>query len=262
MRPTASLLEGLAFVLVHSPIVGPDTWEPVAQVLRSRQAHVVVPELVDDGSPPFWRQHARCVVRRIAEDVEPGLQLVLVAHSGAGQLLGVLGPVLRDAGYQVAAHILADAGLPPEGLSRLEQLERETPQFADELRALFEDGQRFPVWSDEALAPLVPDAERRAQLLGGVRQLPPPYWEEQIPTALDWPDAPVGALIFSASYDATVRAAREQQWPVRIIDDDNHFVALADEERVADELLALTQILLTPEGDDSGVTRIIDGPVS
>lgn len=228
-----------AFVLVHSPLTGPDTWEPVAAELCARQIPTAVPDLVDDGSPPFWRQHTRCVVRSVAEELTPGVPLVLVTHSGAGQLLGVIGPVLRDAGYEIAAEILADAGLPPGGRSRLEQLDDDAPTFAEQLRTTLGDGEAFPQWDDATLAPLVPDAERRERLRTHLRSQGPGYWVEPIPTAVDWPDAPVGALIFSDGYEPTVEAARDNGWPLRILDAANHFLPLADEALVADELLAL-----------------------
>jgi hypothetical protein len=51
------------FVLVHSPSVGPLTWTPVADRLRSHGYESVVPSLVDvaDAEPPFWP--------RVVEDV-------------------------------------------------------------------------------------------------------------------------------------------------------------------------------------------------
>jgi hypothetical protein len=217
-------------------------------VLAARGVAASVPDVIDDGSPPFWRQHARCVVRGIAEDVEPGLPLVLVAHSAAGQLLGVLGPVLRDAGYRVAAEVLADAGLPPEGRSRLQQLDDDAPQLADQVRSLLDTGGGFPAWTNDDVAPLVPGEQRRAQLLSELRPPPPAYWVEQIPTAVDWPDAPIGALIFSDAYTPTLEAATENGWPVRSLDGDNHLLALADEARVADELLALVGELVPGDG--------------
>lgn len=238
------MVEPYAFVLVHSPVVGPGTWTPVAEALQARDAVTVVPELTDDGSPPFWRQHTRCVVRGIAEDVTPGVPLVLVAHSAAGQLLGVLGPVLRDAGYRVAAEILVDAGLPPGGRSRLAQLDEQSPELADQVRGLLDDGIGFPAWTDDDLVPLVPDDERRRRLLDELRPPPAGYWVEDIPTAVDWPDAPVGALILSAAYAPTAQAATDNGWPVHVLDTDNHLLPLDDEERVADELLGLTDELL------------------
>lgn len=234
----------LAFVLVHSPLIGPVTWQPVAEELRGRDVVAVVPDLLDDGLPPFWRQHARSVVSTIAEEVAPGLPLVLVAHGDAGQLLGVMGPVLRDAGYRVAAEVLVDAGLPPGGHSRLEQLEDEAPVFAEQLQDAFDGGGGFPTWTDESLRPFITDESWRRAVLDEVRHQPPAFWTEEIPTPLNWPDVPVGALLLSDDYAATERAANEHGWPARRISDGNHFAAFQDAGRVADELLTVTDELV------------------
>lgn len=235
--------EPTAFVLIHSPICGPDTWWPVADVLRATGTQTVVPDLDVGSTPPFWRSHTRCVVRSIAEEVPPGVPLVLVAHSGAGQLLGVLGLVLHDVGYRVGGYVLADAGLPPDNESRLEQLDRLSPDFADELRRHFDGGGRFPSWGDAAFQTLIADDERRHRLLSGVRQLPYDYWRETIPRANDWPEAPVGVLLFSGSYEATAQAASVSGWPLRRLSANNHFLPLADEHAVAEELVVLAEDL-------------------
>ena len=46
----------MLFVLVHSPLVGPATWEPVARELAARGHCALVPSLlhVSDGEPPVW----------------------------------------------------------------------------------------------------------------------------------------------------------------------------------------------------------------
>jgi hypothetical protein len=49
-----------AFVLIHSPLVGPFTWSPLADQLRKRRFDVIVPTLSDGGNAklPYWKQHA------------------------------------------------------------------------------------------------------------------------------------------------------------------------------------------------------------
>ena len=44
------------FVLIHSPSVGPRTWQPVAHRLAELGWAAAVPFLlhVTDGGPPFW----------------------------------------------------------------------------------------------------------------------------------------------------------------------------------------------------------------
>jgi hypothetical protein len=237
------LADGHAYVLVHSPVAGPSTWTAVAGELDRRGVPVAVPELVDDGSPPFWRQHVRCVVRSIAEDIAPGVPLTLVAHSAAGQLLGVLGPVLRDAGYDIAAEILADAGTPPDGRSRLDQIDAQSPELGEHIRTALTDGAGYPAWQEADLEGPIPDDDRRRRLADELRALPAAFWLEEIPTAVDWPDAPVGVLVFSDAYGWAADVAGDRAWAVRVITADNHFLPVIDEVRVTDALLALTREL-------------------
>src|SRR5690349_18168948 len=78
----------LQLVLMHSPLVGPLTWRPVAARLRALGHAALVPALADDETDPtpFWQQHAGSVargMRALAGDSRPWL----VGHSGAGALL-------------------------------------------------------------------------------------------------------------------------------------------------------------------------------
>src|SRR5215208_4594361 len=138
------------FVLVHSPLVGPSTWAPVAAVLQALPA---------------------------------GRQVVLVGHSGAGPLL----PAMRElGGRDVAAYLFVDAGLPEDSRSRLDLLRAE---MAEQLVAHLEAGGRFPEWTDADLAEIVPDAARRRQLLAEMQPRDLPFWREPLPVFHGWPDA-------------------------------------------------------------------------
>src|SRR6478672_5599041 len=108
MRPAT------AFGLIHSPLVGPLTWGPVAEALAARGARAVVPDLrAPTAGPPYWAAHAAAAAARLAEAPEP---LFLVGHSGAGALL----PAIRQAlGRPVAGYIFVDADPPQDGRSRL-----------------------------------------------------------------------------------------------------------------------------------------------
>jgi hypothetical protein len=233
---------GATFVLVHSPIVGPDTWHLVAAELTARARRVVVPELSDDGHSPLWRQQVAAVVGHVAEGLPAGERLVLAAHSGAGQLLGHIGAELRDRGYRPVGYLHVDAGVATGGTSRLEQLRVEAPGFADELESLFERGERFPAWSDELLTALVPDPHRRRTLVAGIRRQPFDYWTEEIPPDPS-DDTPHGVLLLSGGYGATEAVARREGWPIRDLAAGNHFHLLVDPGAVADELLALERAL-------------------
>src|SRR5881628_3773919 len=75
-------------VLIHSPLVGPLTWQAVADELRDRGHGVVVPSLlgVFDASPPYYPRLAAEVADAIREVWTDG-PVTLVAHSGAGALM-------------------------------------------------------------------------------------------------------------------------------------------------------------------------------
>ena len=211
------------FTLIHSPIVAPSTWRAVAEELRRRGAEAVVPDLgtAPDPAEPFWRQHARAAAGAL--------------DRGAGVLL----PLIRAAaGRPVAAYLFVDAGLPRQG-ARMG-----AGGWAEQLRALYAAGGRFPSWTHEQLAPLVPDPSARAELLAGLRPPPLAFWEEEIPVPPSWPDAPGALLRFGANpaYDDAEAEARQLGWPVRRLPG-AHFHPLTAPAEVADALIALADAL-------------------
>lgn len=227
------------WLLVHSPIVGPDTWQPVAERLSAAGDTVAVPRLEMGAAPPFAERH---VAAAAAVDLPDGARPVVVAHSGAGPLVGAIAARLRAAGHPPAGHVLADAGPPAtEGASRLDQLRAEAPDLADHLDHLLDRGERFPDWSDAQLAPLVPADHARRRLLAGLQPGPPGYWHEPLPTSVGRPDAPGGVLLFSASYEPTADWGHRFGWPVRRLADDNHFLPIAAPDTVAAALQRLAR---------------------
>ncbi len=227
----------LAFGLIHSPLVGPATWQPVAEALRQRGAAVAVPQVAAlPGSPrPYWQQHA--------ESAAAGLRRlparpVLVAHSGAGALLPA---IRRSLDQPAAAYLFVDAGLPAAG-SRLANFG--DAAMAAGLRQHLGAGGRWPEWTDEQLRVVVPDDTRRARLLAGLQPQPLAFWDEPLPAPAGWPDAPCGYLRFSPVYAADAERARSLGWPVRAIDA-GHFHMLVDPAAVAETLWDMAQGLLS-----------------
>lgn len=224
----------MTFVLVHSPVVGTLTWSLVATTLRDRGFAVLTPELSDNGSSPFWRQHVAAVVdacRDLAED-EP---VVLAGHSAAGLLLPAIGDALPQ---PVAAYLFVDAGLPIDGLSRLEVIDEEDPELGERFRNMLADGGTFPNWSEDILAPLVPDPAMLSALMRDIRPRPLAFFTEPITVPERWPDAPCGVLQFGDPYDRTV--ARIDDWPVIKLDA-GHFHQLVDPEATVDAMLELLE---------------------
>ena len=170
-------MEDPTFVLVHSPIVGPATWLPVADALRAEGRRVVVPSLLDvaRSAPPRWQAVVSAIERGLPDRLAK--QVILVAHSGAGPLVPVVSAHL-DA--NVLAYVFVDAGVPPlEGTT--------TPassRFLTVLEGLAVNGNLPPWstwWGPGAMEKLVPDATLRAAIETELPHMPLSYFTESIP---------------------------------------------------------------------------------
>jgi thioesterase domain-containing protein len=205
-----------AYVLVHSPVVGPATWEPVARELRNRGHPAVVPALSPPVGlrPPYLPTHATEVVAAVRGSAHGGEAAVILAgHSGAGPRLPAIGRQLRRAGFPVAAYMFVDAGLPSDGATPRSTAPAE---FVDLLDSLATGGRMLPRWSewwgDGALARIVPDAAVRATLEAELRPVPVDLFDEPVPVPARWPDAPCGYVSFTYEHEAVEAEARG--WPV------------------------------------------------
>lgn len=82
-----------AFVLIHSPVVTPVTWQPVATALNRLGYVSVVPSL-QGATPPYWISFADAVARAAcALRHEP---IILVAHSAAGLGVPLFGAAMKQ----------------------------------------------------------------------------------------------------------------------------------------------------------------------
>jgi pimeloyl-ACP methyl ester carboxylesterase len=228
------------FALIHSPLVSPFTWQSTAEALRRRGHTAVVPDLRDrPGAGPYWRQHVGAAAAALAGAAltEP---VALVAHSGAGALLPSLGQAL---GQAVAGYLFVDAGWPAGGQSRLQSFGG--PDGGAAFGAFLAGGGRFPEWQADDLAEIVPEAAVRTQLVAELRPRGLDYWNEPLPVVPGWPDAPGGYVLYTETYQPEAAQAAAQGWPV-IERAAGHFEMLVHPERVADELLALTDSLRRP----------------
>ncbi|WP_430785615.1 alpha/beta hydrolase [Actinoplanes sp. G11-F43] len=187
-----------AYVLLHSPTVGPSTWAPVA----GRLPGAVVPSLlrVGDAGPPFWPAVVEAVTAEI-DRLPAGTRVVLVAHSNAGRFV----PVLAE---HAAACVFVDAALPgqagpaPEFLRAMTGLDGRLPRWTD--------------WWDEAdVAPLFPDETTRRTVEAEQPRLPPAYFEQPVPVPPGWDTMPCAYLLFSGrAYAAEAAGARARGWRV------------------------------------------------
>lgn len=218
------------FGLIHSPLVGPDTWAPVAVELERRGHIALVPAITGAG----WREHVRAAAAALGERLA-GRDVVLAGHSGAGPLLPAIGQAL---GRPVAGYVFVDAGLPHGGQSRLEAMRAEGGPFAADLERMLARGGRYPTWAEADLAELVPDARRRAQLVAGLQPRGADYFTEPLP------DVPAPArcayVLFSPAYAVHAERARALGWPVAHVPG-GHFHMLVEPRVVARAISALIE---------------------
>lgn len=215
-----------AIALLGSPLLMPGSWGGLPDAIERLEPAVEVLDVAisDDETPPFGQRYLTGVVVA-ANEARPRPPLALVAHSAAGPLLPGIGRALRDAGHRVGGYLFVDARLPGQGrLNRLELAAREDEGRAAALRALLDDGGLFPDWT-----------------LPGVSTRPRgrAFFEEPLPTADDWPDAPCGYLRTSSAYEMPERQAKSRGWPVTEHAGDHHVAWLEDADGVAAALLRL-----------------------
>lgn len=132
----------VAYVLIHSPLVGSLTWELVGRELMQRGTHVIIPVLSDasTSAAPFWKQHADCVAQSLAQ-LPLIYRLVLVAHSGAGPLLPAIRQLLN---HPIHAYVFVDAGIPQNGLSRLDLMRLEDQAWARSFEQMLQQSGGIP----------------------------------------------------------------------------------------------------------------------
>lgn len=192
------------WLLIHSPIVGPMTWQSVAEALRAQGERVVVPTLARPPEPPYWSQHVASVVAALPEGAAA---VWLVGHSGAGPLLPAIAAALP---CPVVGYLFVDSDLPRDGRSRLARFEAAD---AAAFRARAQAGQ-IPPWTEEELAEVLPDLAMRRRFVAELAPLPLGLYEEALPVFAGWPDTPCGYLHLSVPYDGAAEQARATGWPV------------------------------------------------
>lgn len=233
--------ENTTYALIHSPLVGPFTWELVYQALIRRGIKAVVPTLVDDldSTLPHWRQHVESVTGNLAP-IPHKQKFVLVAHSGAGPLLPVIRQKLT---HQILAYIFVDAGIPRNGLSRIELMKLEDPQWAEQFHEALLKGEQFPKWTDDDLQGIITDRDLRRKLIAEIRPRSLSFFTEPIPVYSGWPNAPCIYIKFSESYNWDAVQAKQAGWDVYELNA-GHFHMLVGPLAVANLIVESVQKLL------------------
>jgi pimeloyl-ACP methyl ester carboxylesterase len=229
-------------VLVHSPLVGPTTWSPVAPELERRGREAVIPSLlgVANAAAPQWRHAPEAIRAATAGVLNP---LVLVGHSGGGLLLPTIADGLT---VEVAALIFVDSFLPP----RAGSTPLAPPGFIDKLRELATDGM-LPRWSswfgENAWRELVPDERLRATLEAEMPRLPLSYFQASLPPPPSRDQRPCAYLLLTAEpYGESAADARRRGWPVAEIPGVQHLATATEPIALTDALLDLERALAAP----------------
>ncbi|HWB35340.1 MAG TPA: alpha/beta hydrolase [Rugosimonospora sp.] len=233
-----------AYVLMHSLLLGPLTWAPVAARLRATGAATVVPSFLDVtvGDPPFWPRVVETVDEAVAQ-LPPDRPVLLVAHSNAGVFVPVVAAGCRRA---VAGCLFVDARLP----ARVGPTPAASPERLDTLRAMATGGRLPPWtawWDEDEVAALFPDAHSRAAISAEQPRLPLSYYEQEVPAPDGWDDRPCGYLAFGPPYDRMAEDARERGWDVDQIAG-GHLHQVVDPDAVAARIAAMTGRWHPPAG--------------
>lgn len=229
-------------VLLHSPLVGPATWHPVAERLASMVTGVVVPDFtaLTRAEPPYHHRLAAEVASAVDAGAS-GEPVVLVGHSMGGLLVpGVMAELDRT----VPGVVLVDSALPQPGATWFDTA---PPELAEQLRVLAVDG-RLPPWHrwfpEENLVEALPDADVRARFSADVPSLPVSFFEEPFLGARTWADeTSCGYVLLSEPYREAADEAERRGWPVVRLDA-HHLAPLTEPDRVTAALDALLHDLV------------------
>ncbi|HWM74220.1 MAG TPA: alpha/beta fold hydrolase [Nocardioides sp.] len=210
-------------VVLPSPLLGPVSYQPLADELRSRG---------DETSVAECREPIRSE-RLVAEWSEAARAAdVLIAHSNAGYLAA---SVAGNAG--VGAVVFMDAALPPAtGSTTLAP-----PEFLATLAALADDDGRLPAWTRwwpaEEMAEILP-APWFDRVDPRAPRLSLDYFETEVSPPPGWSLGACAYLAFGTTYAAELALAREAGWPVAEVAG-HHLWHLARPAEVATALLGL-----------------------
>jgi len=220
-------------VLVHSPLVGPATWDLVAPLLAEQGYEVRTPDLIgalEAGEPYCSRQVGLIAGSAMTGSATP---VVLIGHSGAGALLAPAARRVR----QLAGYVFVDAGLPIPGHTPMSTM---PPDLAEQLKQLADHDGWLPPWPQwwgaDGLAELIPDEDVRRQFEAECPKLPLAMFDEAQPDGEV--EAPAAYLRLSEAYDGPAARARELLWPLTELDS-HHLAPLTEPDRVTGALLDL-----------------------
>lgn len=210
-----------ALVLLPSPLLGPATWAPVADLLGQRGRSTTIAPVPQDVRAPGD-------VQEVFDRALSGLDApVVVAHSNAGLFV----PWLADR-HRLSAVVLVDAGLPGD----VEEVPLAPPDLQEFLAGLADDSGMLPPWTtwwgSSSFDSLVPDPALRQAVAQEAQSLPLAYFRGSLPVPSGWDRMPRAYLAFGDTYAEERAEAVRRGWPVRTLDG-RHLHMLVDADAVA-----------------------------
>lgn len=227
----------MVYVLIHSPLVGPGTWSPVARELKRRGRSAVVPALFGPAGPPpaDWRQAVDAVHAALEPLSDP---VLLVGHSGAGLLLPAIAVTVTP---PVGGLIFVDSEIP----ARIGDTPFVPSALLDQLRTLAPDGV-LPPWADwfgeDAMRDEVPDDALRLELAQEMPSLSFAFLEQSISSPPGWDRVPCAYVLLSDAYRDAAIEARSRGWRVEEIAGARHLHIVTAPEAVVDVLIGLSSV--------------------
>lgn len=192
-------------VLIHSPLLGPNSLAPTAAALRAQgvTAHLPSP-LAGGGEIPPWRDWPQ----RLGDALPVMTAPIFVGHSMASRLAACL-----SAGFDRSAVLCLDADRPPESGA--------TSPVTTEFRAFLEtlplDAGRLPPWHrwwpNDVLEGTGMDEIGRTGLLADIPRLPLAWFDDDF-TMPDWSHAGRAYVRTSLSFVEEARRAESDGWAV------------------------------------------------
>jgi hypothetical protein len=219
-------------ILMHSPLVGPATWEGVALQLLERGVPVLVPSL---HGVELDASAAIVLAARVANAFpHDSAGVVVAAHSGAGPLVPMVAERLHG---RLAGAIFVDASLPADSGS--------TPLADPEFSAFLDErtvAGQLPPWTDwfgpEAIATLIPNTRQRSTIQAECRPISRHYFSGRVPVPPAWASVPCSYLQLSLAYAADAQRAHARSWPVEELKG-HHLLMVTDPSAVAEALLRM-----------------------
>jgi len=217
-------------LLIHSPLLGPSSWEPITTEASRRGYSTLIPDLtaVQHASSPFWKVFVELALAHVPPDAH---RIIVIGHSGAGVFLPLIGQQL---GQRLGAIVFVDALIPAIRGTHI------TPAEDREMLAkgADDDGWLLPWtewWPRELMADLVPDEDDWSLISQDVPRLPLTFYDDPIPMPEDWTTMPCCYLRLSQPYDEHLDTARSLGWQSRSLDS-NHLATFTEPSLMLDAI--------------------------